>query len=91
VIVVDTNLLIYLHVEGRRTTRAEAVLRRDSAREYAVASQQVLLRAEQSGCSADDREFVSLAQELGVRLVTAERQVHGALPAVAVAPAAFAA
>lgn len=132
-IVVDTDLLVYLHVEGQRTTQVEAVLRRDSdwvapilwrsefrntlaglvarraltledalrivaeaergmaAREYSVASQQVLLLAEQSGCSAYDCEFVSLAQDLGIRLVTADRQVLGAFPAVAVAPAAFAA
>jgi predicted nucleic acid-binding protein len=133
VIVVDTNLLVYLHVEGQRTAQAEAVLRRDSvwvapilwrsefrntlaglvrrraltledalrivaeaergmaAREYAVASHQVLLLAEQSGCSAYDCEFVSLAQDLGTRLVTADRAVLAAFPAVAVAPAAFAA
>ena len=132
-IVVDTNLLVYLHVEGQRTAQAEAVLRRDSiwvapilwrsefrntlaglvrrraltledalrivaeaergmaGGEYGVASQQVLLLAEQSGCSAYDCEFVSLAQDLGVHLVTADRQVLAAFPAVAVAPAVFAA
>ena len=132
-IVVDRNLLVYLHVEGQRTAEAEAVLRRDSdwvlpilwrsefrkalaglvrrralaledalrivaeaergmaAREYAVASQQVLLLAERSGCSAYDCEYVSLAQDLGIRLVTADRRVLAAFPAVAVAPAAFAA
>jgi predicted nucleic acid-binding protein len=133
VIVVDTNLLVYLDVEGQRTTQAEAVLRRDSdwvapilwrsefrnalaglvarraltledalrivveaeramaAREYTVGSQQVQLLAEQSGCSAYDCEFVSLAQDLGIRVVTIDRQVLGAFPAVAVAPATFAA
>ena len=35
-----------------------------AAREYTVASQQVLLLAEQSGCSACDCEYVSLAQDL---------------------------
>jgi predicted nucleic acid-binding protein len=133
VIVVDTNLLVYLHVEGQRTAQAEAVLRRDAVwaapilwrsefrsalaglvgrralaledalrivteaehgmagREYTVASQQVLLLAEQSGCSAYDCEFVSLAQDLEVRLVTADRQVLAAFPAFAVPPAVFAA
>jgi predicted nucleic acid-binding protein len=131
VIVVDTNLLVYLHVEGQRTAQAEAVLRRDAVwaapilwrsefrnalaglvglraltledalrivaeaergmagREYTVASEQVLLLAEHSGCSAYDCEFVSLAQDLAVRLVTADRQVLAAFPAVAVAPAVF--
>ena len=130
-IVVDRNLLVYLHVEGQRT--AEAVLRRDSdwvvpivwrtefrnalagpvrgralaledalrivaeaergmaVREYTVASQQVLLLAEQSGCSAYDREYVSLVQDLGIRLVTADRHVLATFPAVVMPPAAFAA
>lgn len=132
-IVVDTNLFVYLHVEGQRTVQAEAVLRRDSmwvapilwrsefrdtlaglvrrraltledalrimveaergmaGREYTVASPQVLLLAQQSGCSAYECEFVSLAQDLGTPLVTADRQVLAAFPAVAVAPWAFAA
>jgi hypothetical protein len=34
---------------------------------------------------------VSLAEDQGIRLVAAERQVLAAFPAVAVAPAAFAA
>jgi predicted nucleic acid-binding protein len=131
VIVVDTNLLVYLHVHGQRTAQAEAVLRRDSdwvapvlwrsefrntlaglvgrraltledalrivteaergmaAREYTVASQQVLLLAARSGCSAYDCEFVSLAQDLRIRLVTADRQVLAAFPAVTVTPSTF--
>ncbi len=130
-IVVDTNLLVYLHVHGQRTAQAEAVFRRDSdwvapilwrsefrntlaglvgrralaledalrivaeaervmaAREYTVASQQVLVLAARSRCSAYDCEFVSLAQDLGVPLVTADRGVLAAFPGVAVEPAAF--
>ena len=30
-IVVDTNLLVYLHVEGEHTARAERILRKDAA------------------------------------------------------------
>jgi predicted nucleic acid-binding protein len=131
VIVVDTSLLVYLHVEGERTAQAEAVLHRDSVwvapilwrsefrsvlaglvgrraltlddalrivteaehvmagREYTVASPQVLLLTAQSGCSAYDCEFVSLARDLEVRLITADRQVLAAFPTVAVAPATF--
>ena len=43
--------------------------------EYAVPSPAVLRLAADSGCSAYDCEFVALAQDLGVPLVTADRQV----------------
>lgn len=121
-IVVDTNLLIYLFVQGSRTKEAELVLEKDPAwvapwlwrsefrnrlvglvrrgdvclddairvteeaerwmegREYTVRSTQVLGLAERSGCSAYDCEFVSVAQDLGVPLVTADRQVLRAFP-----------
>ncbi len=132
-IVADTNLLMYLYVEGQRTEESEAVLRRDpvwvvpllwrsefrngliglvrtralqlddalvmsqeaerwlTGREYSVVSRQVLTLASQSGCSAYDCEFVVLAQDLEVPLVTNDRQILKAFPAVAVSPSAFAA
>jgi predicted nucleic acid-binding protein len=122
VIVVDTNLLVYLFVQGSRTNEAESVVAKDhvwaapwlwrsefrnclvglvrrgdvlledairvteeaerwmEGREYTVRSQQVLRLAEQSGCSAYDCEFVAVAQDLGVPLVTADRQVLRAFP-----------
>jgi len=49
-------------------------------REYTVRSTDVLRVAEASGCSAYDCEFVSVAMALGVRLVTADRQVLRAFP-----------
>lgn len=61
-------------------TEAEALL---SEAEYDVPSLDVLRLVEGSGCSAYDCEFVALAQRLGVRLVTADRQVLKAFPAVA--------
>jgi predicted nucleic acid-binding protein len=61
-----------------------------SGREYAVVTHQVLELAARSGCAADDCEFVALAQDLGVTLVTADRRVLAGFPAVARAPEAYA-
>ena len=130
-IVADTNLLIYLYVQGQRTEESEAVLQRDAlwavpllwrsefrnsliglvrahalqlddaltmideaerwltGREYSVLSRQVLTLASRSGCSAYDCEFVALAQDLEVPLVTSDRQILKAFPTIAVSPSAF--
>lgn len=130
-IVADTNLMIYLYVQGQRTEESEAVLRRDAVwtapllwrsefrnaliglvrkgalalneavsmvdeaerwlagHEYSVVSRQVLTLADQSGRSAYDCEFIALAQDLGVPLVTTDRQILKAFPGVAVSPSAF--
>ena len=130
-IVGNTNLLIYLYVQGQRTEESEAVLQRDAlwavpllwrsefrnsliglvrvhalqlddaltmideaerwltGREYSVLSRQVLTLASRSGCSAYDCEFVALAQDLEVPLVTNDRQVLKAFPTIAIAPSAF--
>jgi len=129
--VADTNLLIYLYVQGQRTEESEAVLQRDAlwavpllwrsefrnsliglvrahalhlddaltmideaerwltGREYSVLSRQVLTLASRSGCSAYDCEFVALAQDLEVPLVTTDRQVLRAFTTVAISPSAF--
>jgi predicted nucleic acid-binding protein len=51
--------------------------------EYQVASPQVLDLVAMSTCSAYDCEFVALAQDLGVPLVTVDRQVLNQFPAMA--------
>lgn len=48
--------------------------------EYDVESARVLALADASSCSAYDCEFVGLAQQLGVRLVTADRKLRRAFP-----------
>jgi predicted nucleic acid-binding protein len=130
-IVADTNLLIYLYVQGQRTEESEAVLRRDAlwavpllwrsefrnsliglvraqalqlddalamseeaerwiaGQEYSVLSHQVLILANQSGCSAYDCEFVALARDLKVPLVTNDRQLLKAFSTIAVSPSTF--
>jgi predicted nucleic acid-binding protein len=57
--------------------------------EYEVDSQQVLRLVASSTCSAYDCEFVALAQDLGVRLVTQDRQLLNDFPDVAVSLEGF--
>jgi predicted nucleic acid-binding protein len=57
--------------------------------EYSVASTFVLQLALRSGCSAYDCEFVALALDLDVPLITTDRQVLKAFPDTAVSPEDF--
>ena len=57
--------------------------------EFAVSSLSILQMAADSGCSAYDCEFVVLARELGVPLVTSDRQVLGRFKTLAISPRAF--
>ena len=53
--------------------------------EYDIASAQVLSLASISGCSAYDCEFVALAQDLNVPLVTADKKILKAFSGSAIA------
>lgn len=52
-------------------------------------SEHVLTLAAQSGCSAYDCEFVAVAQQMGVLLVTGDRELVKRFPAIAFSPQAF--
>ena len=130
-IVVDTNILVYLTIANERTPTVENVLaldnhwiaprlwrsefrnalllymrKRDLDFQEALdtvdaaeailiesdlepSSVSVLAQAQLSGCSAYDCEFVVLAQERDIPLITADRKVINAFPDIAVSPEDF--
>lgn len=88
------NVLI-LYVRKRNLTFESAQeimqesLRLMAGNEYQVASEHVLRLAAGSECSAYDCEFVALAQDLSVRLVTVDKQILSEFPNVAVSLDAY--
>lgn len=56
--------------------------------EFDVPSLDVLRLVSESACSAYDCEFVALAKQFGVELVTSDRKVLQAFPEIAVSLAA---
>lgn len=58
-------------------------------REFLVSSQTVMQFVQSSRCSAYDCEFVALAQEQGVPLLTADRQILRAFPKLTISLEAF--
>lgn len=130
-IVVDTNVIAYLFIQGDYTVQAEEVLNKDSdwsapylwrsefrnvlalyiwqghlslsdaklivreaealmrGKEYEVESDQVLGLAKSSKCSAYNCEFVTLAQQLNVMLVTSDKKVLTAFSKTAVSMEVF--
>lgn len=71
----------------RIMSEAETLLR---GREYQVDSSGVLALASSTGVSPYDCEFVILAQEKGLKLVTADRKVIAAFPKTAMSLNGFA-
>jgi predicted nucleic acid-binding protein len=69
-----------------RTAVAEAVVR---GREYLVEAAAVLELVAASPCSAYDCEYVAVALQLGVPLVTSDRRIMAAFPDTATAPADY--
>lgn len=92
----ELRSVLAAQIRQRRMSLADAGSVMDAARdrmhggEYDVPSGPVLAVAARTGCSACDCEFAVLALELGVRLVTADRELLAAFPDAAVALAEFA-
>ncbi len=61
-----------------------------AGREFTVETQTVLELAKESGCTAYDCEFVALASDLRVQLLTSDREILAAFPTRAVALEQFA-
>ena len=60
-----------------------------NGREHAVDPNRVLRACAASGCTAYDCEYVVLAENLGVPLVTSDTQVLAAFPGLAITPGSF--
>jgi predicted nucleic acid-binding protein len=130
-IVVDTNIIIHLHITSEWTTQVLKTLQKDASwyspplwqsefrnvlsgamqrnlisleqagqimesaqqtmagREIPASTNLVLELAAGSSCSAYDCEFVALAQGLGVKLITLDKQILASFPETAVKPAEF--
>jgi len=77
-----------LSLEGAQQIMSEATNQLRN-KEFGIVSNQVLGLAARSSCSAYDCEFVALAQDLRVPLVTVDRQILKDFPAVSVSPESF--
>jgi predicted nucleic acid-binding protein len=130
-IVVDTNIIIHLHMTSEWSTHILGILQMDpywyspplwqsefrnvlsgamrrniinldqarqimesaletmAGHEIPVSSGRVLELAAVSSCTAYDCEFVALAKELGVKLVTFDKQILARFPETAVEPFEF--
>ena len=60
------------------------------ANEYSVPTERIIKLVLESDCTAHDCEYVALAQDLGVPLVTADKQILRAFPKIAVSMERFA-
>jgi len=61
-----------------------------SGQEYIIPSSLVMRKVAESNCSAYDCEYVALANDLGVKLVTSDRQILEAFPKTAISLKIFA-
>ena len=77
---------ITLDVALHLASRAEDQM---AGREYGIIAPRILILAARSGCTAYDCEFVALAEELELPLVTTDGDLLRAFPAIAIRPETF--
>jgi predicted nucleic acid-binding protein len=86
-------LALYIRKKLLALTDAQQVMEQAlhlmQGREYTVASHQVLALAAASTCSAYDCEFVALAKDLDIPLITVDKQILNQFPDVAIPLAEF--
>ncbi|MBI4352489.1 MAG: type II toxin-antitoxin system VapC family toxin [Candidatus Omnitrophica bacterium] len=87
VLVTHLRRRVILRQDALRMLHESELLMQD--KEYEVSSSHVLDLSIKSICSAYDCEFVALAQELGVSLLTMDKQILSAFPETAVSPREF--
>ena len=87
-------LALYMRQRGMTVEQAIQIIDKADellqGREYALASRTILELVAQSACSAYDCEFVALAQDLDVLLLTDDRRILSEFPKRAISPTHFA-
>ena len=86
-------LALYIRKQFLSLRQAQQIIEQATllmqGREYQVASLEVLELVASSTCSAYDCEFVALAKDLNVPLITVDRQILRQFPTIAVSLEAF--
>ena len=84
---IDTGLLEQAQRLGRHRTKRETVNEAErlmQGEEYQVDSGRIMKLIDSSKCSAYDGEFVALAQNLDVPLITSDKQIINEFPETAI-------
>jgi predicted nucleic acid-binding protein len=86
-------LTLYMRREGMTLSQAKETMERAESlwrnREYAVPSDDVLELTANHNVTAYDGEFVVLAKQLNVPLITFDKPIQKAFPAIAIEPEEF--
>lgn len=77
------NNLMDHHSAVKAFEHADRILRRN---EYSIPVEKILEVAERTQCSGYDSQFISLAEDLGLKLFTFDKQILRAVPGIAHRP-----